>query len=242
MSGHSKWAQIKRQKGVADARRSATFGKLTCAITIAARQGADPTMNFQLRIAIDKAKAANMPKDNIERAIDRGKGGAAGGLEEMSLEAYGPGGTAYLIEAATDNRNRTISEVRAHLNKFDGKLAESGAVKYLFKHVGQIIYETDKPEELELSAIDAGATDVEQDGGTVVVTTEPKGLEAVRRNLEELGYESNEVGLEWHPTATVPVTDPAIAKKVIHLSEALDVLDDVTHVSSNFDVPAELIE
>lgn len=242
MSGHSKWAQIKRQKGVADARRSATFGKLANAITIAARHGADPAMNFQLRIAIDKAKAANMPKDNIERAVDRGRGGATGGLEEMTLEAYGPGGTAYLIEAATDNRNRTIGEVRAHLNKYDGKLAESGAVKYLFKHVGQIVYGTDKPEELELAAIDSGAVDVEQVGDTVVVSTDPKELESVRHNLEAAGYESNEVGLEWHPTTTVPVTDPVIAKRVINLSEALDELDDVSHVSSNFDVPPELVE
>lgn len=238
MSGHSKWSQIKHQKGAADAKRSAAFGKLAAAVTIAARGGADPAMNFQLRIAVDKAKAANMPKDNIDRAIDRATGAGAGGLEEILFEAYGPSGTAFLIETATDNRNRTISEIRAVLNKYDGKLAESGSVGYLFKKRGQIVLETADIEAAELAAIDAGAQDVEADGTTVFIYTDPKELEVVRRNLT--GLETSEVSFEYHPTSTVPVTDEKLAEKIIKLSEALEEIADVTKVSSNFDVPDNL--
>lgn len=241
MSGHSKWSQIKHQKGAADAKRSAAFGKLASAITIAARGGADPAMNFQLRIAIDKAKAANVPKDNIERAIERAKGASGAGLEEIIFEAYGPGGTAFLIETATDNRNRTIGEIRAVLNKYDGKLAESGSVQFLFKRSGQIVFETETPDELELAAIDAGAEDVEQLEKIVIVTTEPKELEAVRRNLAEAGYTSDEISFEWQPTSTIPVTDQKSAERVIKLSEALEEIDDVTKISSNFDLSENLV-
>lgn len=246
MSGHSKWSQIKRQKGVTDNRRSAVFGKLSNAITIAARGGIDPEMNFQLRIAVDKARAANMPKDNIERAIDRAKGGAAGSLEEVIFEAYGPGGTAFLIETATDNRNRTIGAIRAELNHDEGKLAESGSVSYLFKKRGQIILETTEAEAAELAAIDAGAEDVESPSTSlgvnrVFIYTDPKELEQVRRKLAEASLESSEISFEYHPNVTVPITDQRLAERVIKLSEALDDLEDVTKVSSNFEVTTELL-
>jgi len=236
MSGHSKWSQIKRQKGVADSKRSAAFGKLGSAITVAARAGADPEMNFQLRIAVDKARAANMPKDNIERAIERAKGVGANALEEIIFEAYGPGGTAFIIESATDNRNRTIGEIRAALNKYDGKLAESGAVGYLFKKLGLIIAPAGaEPETTELSAIEAGAADVDIQDDQVYVTTEPTELETVRRNLAQAGIESNEISFEWQPTASITL-DQTATEKAMKLYEALDSIEDVTKVSSNFEI------
>lgn len=242
MAGHSKWAQIKRQKGVADQRRGAVFAKLANAITVAARNGTDPEMNFQLRIAIDKAKAANMPKDNIERAIERVKGSGGAALEEVVFEAYGPGGTAFLIETATDNRNRTVGEIRAALNKYDGKLAESGSVGYLFKKRGQIILENINIEEAELAAIDAGAEDVDADSDSVFIYTDPKELQLVRKSLETAGFTSNEVGFEFHPLSTVVINDKKVAEKVMKLSEILDDIDDVTNVHSNIDIAPELLQ
>ena len=243
MAGHSKWAQIKRQKGVADQRRGAAFSKLTNAITIAAKNGSDPEMNFQLRIAIDKAKAANMPKDNIQRAIDKATGaGGQAQLEEVVYEAYGPGGTAFMIETASDNRNRTVGEIRATLNKLDGKLAETGSVGYLFKKRGVITVETTDIEQAELAAIDAGAEDFEPTETGLIVYTDPKEMENVRRALSTNGLEATEVALEFHPTSIVQVSDPGVAKKNITLSETLDELDDVVTVSSNFDVDENLLQ
>lgn len=242
MAGHSKWAQIKRQKGVADQKRGALFAKLATAITIAAHNGTDPEMNFQLRIAVDKAKAANMPKDNIERAIERASGAGSTAMVEILFEAYGPGATAFLIETTTDNRNRTVGEIRAVLNRTDGKLAESGSVAYLFKKFGQIIFEKLNPDEVELAAIDAGAAEIEHEDGQVFVYTDPKELETVRKNLERAGFLSNDVGFEWQPTATVPIADKEIAEKVIRLAEALEDLDDVTRVSGNFYIDAKLLD
>jgi len=242
MAGHSKWAQIKRQKGVTDQKRGAAFAKLANGITVAARNGTDPEMNFQLRIAIDKAKAANMPKDNIERAIERAKGSSGSSMEEILFEAYGPGGTALIIETATDNRNRTVGDVRATLNKFGGKLAESGSVGYLFKKLGQIIFEKLNPDEVELAAIDAGAVDIEHDDGQVFVYTDQKELEAVRKTLENIGFISNEISFEWQPITTIKIDDEQIAQKVLKLSEMLEELDDVVRVSGNFDIDKELLK
>lgn len=237
MSGHSKWASIKRQKGAADQKRGAVFSKLAKAISVAARHGADPAMNFALRIAVDQAKAANMPKDNIERAIERASGKGEAALEETIFEAYGPGGTAFLIETATDNHNRTISEIRAVLNKLGGKMAETGSVGYLFKKLGVIVVETDDVEKVELAAIDAGAADVEQTDGQVLISTDPKELESVRRTLAEQGI-SGEASFEWQPLISVPITDQPMAEKVLKLADALDDLDDVTAVHSNFELAA----
>ncbi|HSX42186.1 MAG TPA: YebC/PmpR family DNA-binding transcriptional regulator [Candidatus Saccharimonadales bacterium] len=244
MSGHSKWASIKRSKGAADQKRGAVFSKLAKAISVAARHGADPAMNFALRIAIDQAKAANMPKDNIERAIERASGKDGTALEEITFELYGPGGTAFLVETASDNHNRTISDIRAVLNKHGGKLAETGSVGYLFKKLGTIVIETADAEAIELAAIDAGAADVEQHEnpanelgtGQVVVSTDPKELEHVRRRLAEQNIEG-EAGFEWQPLSHVSVAGE-MAAKVIKLAEVLDDLDDVTAVHSNFEITA----
>ncbi|KKU43446.1 MAG: transcriptional regulator [Berkelbacteria bacterium GW2011_GWA2_46_7] len=241
MSGHSKWSSIKHQKGAADAKRGAVFSKLSRAITVAARHGTDPNMNFQLRLAIDQAHGANVPKDNIERAIDKAKGSDAAKLEEIVFEAYGPGGTGFLIEAATDNHNRSTGDIRAILNKHGGKLAESGSVGYLFKRRGQIVLENVNAENAELAAIDAGAQDVEADNREVFVYTDPKELEHVRRRLADAEFASNNVSFEYHPTATVPITDEKLAEKIIKLATALDDLDDITKVSSNFEIPENLI-
>ena len=242
MSGHSKWSSIKHQKGAADAKRGAVFSKLSNAITVAARNGTDPEMNFQLRLAVDRARAANMPKDNIERAIDKVKGGGASAMEEITFEAYGPGGTAFLIATATDNRNRSVGDIRAVLNKYDAKLAESGSVGYLFKKRGQIVLENVDTETAELAAIEAGAEDFEIEDGQVFIYTDPKELEHVRRNLVTAGFESNEVSFEFHPTTTVPITDEKLSERIIKLATALDDLDDVTKVSSNFEIPAGLFD
>lgn len=240
MAGHSKWAQIKRGKGIADQRRSAVFSKLASGIAIAARTGTDPETNFQLRIAIDKAKAANMPKDNIERALERAKGSDAATLEEITFEAYGPGGTAFMIETATDNRNRTIGEIRAVLNKFGGKLAEAGSVGYLFKKRGLIVL-PEASEEAELVLIDAGAEDFVENDNQLFLYTVPNELESVRQKLITAGFEPTEVSFELEPTTTIPITDEALVKKVINLSEALEELADVTNIASNFDLPETLL-
>lgn len=237
MSGHSKWSTIKHQKGAADQKRGVVFSKLVNAITIAARNGTDPELNFQLRLAIDRARVSNMPKDNIERAIEKAKGGGATAMEEILFEAYGPGGTAFLIETATDNRNRTVGDIRAVINKYGGKLAESGAVGYLFKRRGQICLENVNAERSELAAIDAGADEVEAEEKTVFVYTDPKDLELVRRRLTDAGFLSDQVSFEYHPSATVLITDEKLVEKIIKLANSLDDLDDVTKVSSNYDIP-----
>lgn len=243
MAGHSKWSQIKRQKGVADVKRGAAFAKLANAISIAARGGVDPNMNFQLRIAIEKARAANMPKENIQRAIDKVSGaGGTSALEEILFEAYGPNGIAFLIEAATDNRNRTSSQVREILTKANGKLAENGAVSYLFAKKGLIILTAqEKAEEIELAAIDAGADDVSAIDERVFVYTKPQELMAVVQKLSDRGYQAEEFNLVWEPTAPIQITDQAAAEKLIKLSESLEDLDDVVKVASNFDLQEDLI-
>jgi len=234
MSGHSKWASIKHQKGVADAKRAGVFTKLANAITVAARAGADPTMNFQLRLAIDRAKAANMPRTNIDRAIARAAGPGAGAIEEVVYEAYGPGGAAILIEVATDNKNRAIAEIKSVLNKYGGKLAGAGAVSYLFEKKGQIIISSgEKPaDEVEMDIIESGAEDYEKSDNEYLVYTQPVVLESVKKILEDKSYEINEAKLLWEPKQQVTL-DEETSQKVINLLEALDSLDDVTSVSSN---------
>jgi YebC/PmpR family DNA-binding regulatory protein len=243
MAGHSKWAQIKRSKGALDAKRGVLFSKMARLITIAAKTGTDPAMNFQLRMAVDRARAENMPKDNIDRAIEKAAGASgSAGFEEFLLEAYGPGGTAFLIEVATDNRNRAIGDIRAVINKYEAKLAEAGAVGYLFTKRGQIVLTPTDVDAAELLAIDAGATDFECDDGKLFVYTEPKELEAVRRVLADQGLASNDIGFEHHPNAHIEITDPKLAEKILKFSEALEDLDDVTRVASNFDIPADLLQ
>lgn len=241
MSGHSKWSTIKRQKGAKDAARSAVFTKLGNAIALAARGGADPDMNFSLRLAIDKAKAANMPGVNIQRSIDRGSGKLGGEqIQEVMYEGYGPGGTAILVEAATDNINRTLPEVRLAFSKHGGNLAEKGAVAFQFERKG-VIRIKGTGDDAMMAALDAGAQDVEEDGGESIVYTDPKELAQVRDNLQKAGTEIVEAELSYIANNTVEIADKDTAGKIMRLMDALDELDDVTNTHVNFDIPEELL-
>ena len=235
MSGHSKWSTIKRQKGAKDAARGAVFTKLGNTIAVAARNGSDPEMNFALRLAIDKAKAANMPNANIQRSIDRGSGKLGGEqIQEVLYEGYGPGGVAIIVECATDNLNRTYPEVKAAFSKHGGSIAEKGAVAYQFDQKG-VIRVKGSGEDLLLQVLDAGADDAEQDGGETVVFTDPKQLATVRDNLKKDELEITEAGLSFIPNNTVVIDDEATAGKVMRLMDALEELNDVTETHTNFD-------
>ena len=242
MSGHSKWSTIKRQKGAKDAARGAIFTKLGNAIAIAARSGADPDMNFALRLAIDKAKAANMPNANIQRSIDRGSGKLGGEtIQEVMYEGYGPGGVAILVEAATDNLNRTLPEVRTAFAKHGGNLAEKGAVVFQFEQKGMIRVKG-AGDDVMLAAIDAGANDVEEEDSESVIYTDPKELAKVRDNLKDAGLEITEAELTYVPTNTVEVKDAVTAGKIMRLMDALEELDDITNTHVNFDIDEELLD
>jgi len=249
MSGHSKWSTIKRQKGAKDTARGALFTKLGHAIAIAARAGADPEMNFTLRLAIDKAKAANMPMANVQRSIDRGSGKLGGALiQEVMYEGYGPGGVAILVECASDNLNRTYPEVKLAFSKHGGNIAEKGAVAFQFDHKGMIrVKNADLTvDDMLMQAIEAGAEDVQEEqaeDGTAesVIYTDSKELAKVRDALKEAGLEISEAELTYVPNNTVEVTDAATAGKIMRLMDALDACDDVTNTHVNFDIPEELL-
>jgi YebC/PmpR family DNA-binding regulatory protein len=240
MSGHSKWSTIKRQKGAKDAARGALFTKLGNAIAIAARGGADPETNFALRLTIDKAKAANMPLANIQRSIDRVKDKDAAQLQEVLYEGYGPGGTAILVECATDNINRTYPEVKLAFSKHGGNIAEKGAVAFQFDHKGMIRIKATGDDVL-LQALDAGAEDVQEEDGESVIYTDPKELAKVRDALSAAGLEVVEAELTYVPNNTVEITDAATAGKIMRLMDALDEAGDVTNTHVNFDIPEELL-
>jgi YebC/PmpR family DNA-binding regulatory protein len=247
MSGHSKWAQIKRKKGATDAKRGKLFSKLARAIIVAAREGGpDPDGNLALSNAIGKAREASMPKDNIERAIARGAGAGADGAsyEQIAYEGYGPAGVALYVEALTDNRNRTASEVRHIFAKNDGNLGESGAVAWLFDRKGLILVPADAvdEDELMLAAADAGAEDVSLDGETLQVTTAPEWLGAVRKALEAAGVPLESAELTMVPRTTVSVEDEATARKLLRLMDALEDNDDVQGVYANFDISERVLE
>ncbi len=241
MSGHSKWETTRRQKGANDAKRGAIFTKLGNAIAVAARAGADPEMNFSLRIAIDKAKAANMPAANIQRSIDRGSGKLGGDqIQEVLYEGYGPGGVAVLVECATDNLNRTYPEVRLAFSKHGGNTAEKGAVAFQFARKG-MIRAAGSGDDFMLAALDAGAEDVAEEGAESIVYTDPKDLAKVRNNLKEADIEVLEAELTYVPNNTVEVNDRETAGKIMRMMDALDDLDDVTATHVNFDIPEELL-
>lgn len=240
MSGHSKWSTIKREKGVKDAARGAIFTKLGNAIAIAARGGTDPAVNFALRLAIDKAKAANMPLANIDRAIQRVTDKNAAQLHELLYEGYGPGGVAILVEVATDNINRTYPEVRLAFSKHGGNLAEKGAVAFQFDHKGMIRVKG-TGDDLVLQALDAGAEDVQEEGGESIVYTDAKELGAVRDALRSADIEVLDAELTYVPNTTVEVTNAETAGKIMRLMDALDDIDDVTNTHVNFDIPEEYI-
>jgi YebC/PmpR family DNA-binding regulatory protein len=240
MSGHSKWSTIKRQKAATDAKRGAVFTKLGNQLAIAARSGTDPVTNSALAMAIERAKAANMPLSNIERSIQRVKDKSAADLSEVMYEGYGPGGTAVLVECATDNVNRTLPEVRNAFNKHGGTLAEKGSVAFQFERKG-MIRTKGSGDELMLAAIDAGAEDVQEEGDESVVYTAPGDLAKVRDSLKTSGVEVVEAELAYAPNNTIELTDKETAGKIMRLMEALDELPDVTNTYTNFDIPEDLI-
>lgn len=240
MSGHSKWSTIKREKGVKDAARGAVFTKLGNLIAMAARSGTDPETNFSLRLAIDKAKAANMPSNNIQRAIDRIKDKNAAQLQEILYEGYGPGGVAILVEVATDNINRTYPEVRLAFSKHGGNIAEKGAVVFQFEHKGMIRVNA-TGDDLLLQALDAGAEDVQEEGEESVIYTAPTDLAKVRDALKDQGLEISEAELTYVPNTTIEVTDKDTAGKIMRLMDALDDCDDVTNTHVNFDIDESLL-
>lgn len=242
MSGHSKWSTIKRQKGAKDNARGALFTKLGNNIAVAARAGADPDMNFSLRLAVDRAKASNMPVANIQRSIDRGSGKLGGEqIQEVLYEGYGPGGTAIIVEAATDNINRTYPEVRLAFSKHGGNIAEKGAVAFQFEHKGMIRVKG-AGDDVMLAALDAGAEDVQEEDDESVIYTNAKELAKVRDTLKEGGMEITEAELTYVPINTVEVSDEATAGKVLRLMDALDDIDDVTNTHVNFDIPEAFLK
>lgn len=240
MSGHSKWETIKRQKGANDAKRGILFTKLGSAIAVAAKGGTDPETNFALRIAIDKAKAANMPLANIQRAIDRANDKNAAQLQEVLYEGYGPGGVAILVEAATDNLNRTFPEVRLAFSKHGGNIAEKGAVAFQFARKGMLRV-VGNGDDLLMTALEAGAEDMEEQGEESIIYTDPKELAKVRDGVKDAGIEIRDAQLTYVPNSTVEITDAITAGKVMRLMDALDDVDDVTATHVNFDIPEELL-
>ena len=232
MAGHSKWSKIKRDKGANDAKRGAVFTRIGNQIAIAARAGTDPDMNPSLAVAIEKARQANMPKDNIQRSIDRVADKNAAQLEEVTYEAYGPGGVAIIIEAATDNKNRTFPEVRTALTKNGGSMADSGSVLFQFSRKGVINVKASGEEAL-LQVLEAGAEDASEEDGEIIVYTDPKEMHAVRAAIIEAGLEVIEAELQYIANNPVPVEDEATTAKVMKVLNALDELDDVSAVHTN---------
>jgi YebC/PmpR family DNA-binding regulatory protein len=247
VSGHSKWSTIKHKKGAADAKRGKLFSKLSRAIMVAAKEGgADPDSNLALQNAIEKARSYSMPKDNIERAIAKGAGEGTDGasFETVVYEGYGPEGVAVIVEALTDNRNRTAAEVRHLFSKHGGNLGATGAVAWQFERRGVVLVAGDRvdEDELMLTAADAGADDVERDGETYVVSSTPEDLTRLREALEQAGYTLESVGLQMVPKTTVAIAEESTAKQVVRLVEGLEDNDDVQDVYANFDIPEAVLE
>jgi YebC/PmpR family DNA-binding regulatory protein len=242
VSGHSKWSQIKRQKQAGDVARGKIFSKLSNTIAAAVKSGGkDPAANVRLRLALEQAKGANMPSESVERAIKRGAGELPGAqIEEVTYEAYGPGGVAILIEATTDSKNRTTADLRAVLTRFDGKLAGSGAVSYLFEKRGVIISPQGGNEIVE-AAIDAKADDFDQNEAGTVVYCNPKDVEQIKTALVEKGCAISDAKIAWEPKSSVPL-NPDTSKKVLALMDALEELEDVSSLASNFDIPEEVVQ
>jgi YebC/PmpR family DNA-binding regulatory protein len=243
MGGHSHWSTIKRQKGASDAKRGQVFTRLSREISVAAKEGGqDPSMNPRLRLAIDKAKENNMPADTIKRAIERGGPGDAANLQEITFEGYGPGGVAILIQTVTDNRNRTVTEVRLALNRHGGSMGEAGSVAWQFDSRGVIAIETDgvDPDEIALSAIDSGAEDVRVDSGFIEVITAPTELDKVRRAIADSGVKITSAELSMVPKNSLPV-DEKTATSALKLLDILEDLDDVQKVYSNADFPESVL-
>lgn len=245
MSGHSKWANIRLRKGAQDAKKGKLYGKLSKEIIIAAKEGGgNPDTNSRLKTAVSKAREQGMPADNIKRAIQRGTGEIEGvSLEEITYEGYGPGGVALYIRALTENRNRTVTDVRSALGKHGGNLGNAGCVSYLFENKGVIIVNKDQADEDTVieAALEAGALDVLTDEESYEITTDPQQVENVKEALEAKGIKTESAEASFEPTAKVAV-EGAEAEKVLRLLDALEDLDDVQHVYSNFDISDEVME
>ncbi|MBD0263887.1 MAG: YebC/PmpR family DNA-binding transcriptional regulator [Tolypothrix sp. Co-bin9] len=247
MAGHSKWANIKRQKAVVDAKRGKTFTQVSRAIIVAARSGVpDPALNFQLRTAIEKAKAAGIPNENIERAIAKGAGTFGGdntSFEEIRYEGYGPGGVAILIEALTDNRNRTAADLRAALSKNGGNLGETGCVSWMFEQKGICVVQNVVDEEQLLEAsLEADAESYETEDEIAEVFTQVANLENLSQTLKAKGFQVTDVELRWIPSNSVEVTEPDQARSLLKLIDTLEGLDDVQNVTANFDMNEQLMD
>lgn len=239
MAGHNKWSKIKRDKGVNDAKRGAVFTRIGNMIAIAAKSGTDPDMNPALALAIEKARQANMPKDNIQRSIDRAADKSAAVLEEITYEGYGPGGVGIIIETATDNRNRTLPEVKTALTKNGGSMADPGSVAFQFTRKGVIRVKASGEEAL-LSVLDAGAEDALEDDGELIVYTDMKDLHTVSKAIKDSGLEVADAELSYVANNDVPVDDAETARKLLKVLDALDDVDDVSSVHTNADITAEI--
>jgi YebC/PmpR family DNA-binding regulatory protein len=247
LSGHSKWSSIKHKKGAADAKRGKLFSKLSRAIIVAAKEGGgDATNNLALQNAIEKARSYSMPKDNIDRAIAKGTGSGADSeaFETVVYEGYGPEGVAVIVEALTDNRNRTASDVRHAFTKHGGSLGATGAVAWQFERRGVVVVAADDvdEEELFMAAVEAGAEDVERDGTVFQVTSAPEALAAVRESIERAGFTVDSAELMMVPKNTIAVDDETKARQVMRLIDSLEDNDDVQEVFANFDIPDQVLE
>ena len=241
MSGHSKWATTHRQKAIVDAKRGAIFTKIGNQIAIAARGGTDPATNSALAMAIEKAKAANMPNANIQRAIDRVNDKNAAALEEVTYEAYGPGGVGIIVEAATDNKNRTYPEIRTALTKNGGTMADAGSVMFQFTRKG-VIRVAATGEDALLQVLDAGAEDAVEESGGLTVYTDMKDLAKVRAALVQVGLNVEDAELQYVANNDVPVGDTETARKLMKVLDAVEELDDVTNVHTNADITVDIDE
>ena len=247
MSGHSKWAQIKRKKAVTDAKRGAVFSKIAKEIMVAAKLGGpDPQANFRLRFAIEKAKTNLVPQNNIQRAIEKGSGhGLEGSIEEIIYEGYGPGGAAILIHCTTDNRNRTVADLRSYFSKYHGKMAETGAVGWMFIKRGEIKISNSSfknQDEIYELGVEAGAEDIDfSDEEYAVIIAKPEELEKVQRNILAKNIKPVETQISYSPKEHIEITDAEIAKNILKLLEAIEEHDDVQNVYSNFDIQEEVL-
>ncbi len=237
MSGHSKWATIKRQKGVTDAKRGQAFTKLSNAITIAVKQGGgigDPDSNFKLRLAVDRARTANMPKENIQRAIDRAAGAGAAAVEELVYEGFAPGGVAVIIETVTDNKQRTFSVVKNTFEKNGGTLGSAGSVSYLFNRVGEIVIKKNNTDSEELLnvGIDAGVDDYEEESDSIFFYVDPSSLQGVKKAFEDKGFSIESAELVYRPLNYISV-EPEVQEKILNIIERVEELDDVQQTFSN---------
>ena len=242
MAGHSKFKNIMHRKGAQDKKRAKVFGRLIKELTVAARNSTDPDSNPRLRTALAAARAANMPKDNIERVLKRAEGGEGESYDEIRYEGYGPGGTALIVDAMTDNRNRTASEVRSAFTKYGGSLGETGSVSFMFDRVGQLIFPSEiaSADDMFEAALEAGADNVESDESGHEVTCAPEDFNTVREALENAFGAPEESGLIWKPQNTIEVSE-AQASTLLKLLDVLDDNDDVQNVSSNFDLYDDIL-